>query len=110
MLKLDNNQLTGSIPLQIGQLNRIKNFSVSNNRLSGPVPTFGSANIQADSYANNLGLCGGPLAPCPGTVKKPGRDGIIATAAVGGVTFTAIIVLILLVLYYFSRGVVIIKI
>ena len=105
VLKLDNNQLTGSIPLQIGQLNRMKTFSVSNNRLSGPVPTFGFA-IQADSYANNLGLCGGPLAPCPGTVKKS-RVGIIAAAAIGGVTFTAIVVGI--VLYYFSRGVVIKK-
>lgn len=105
VLKLDNNQLTGSIPLQIGQLNRMKTFSVSNNRLSGPVPTFGIA-IQADSYANNLGLCGGPLAACPGTVKKS-RVGIIAAAAIGGVTFTAIIVGI--VLYYFSRGVVIKK-
>lgn len=105
VLKLDNNQLTGSIPLQLGQLNRMKTFSVSNNRLSGPVPTF-SSSIQADSYANNLGLCGGPLASCPGTVKKS-RVGIIAAAAVGGVTITAIFVGI--VLYYFSRGVVIKK-
>ncbi|KAM4082690.1 hypothetical protein ACJW30_08G001500 [Castanea mollissima] len=105
VLKLDNNQLNGTIPLQLGQLNRMKSFSVSNNRLSGQVPTF-SFSIQADSYANNLGLCGGPLASCPGTVKKS-RVGIIAAAAVGGVTITAIFVGI--VLYYFSRGVVIKK-
>ncbi|XP_075635548.1 probably inactive leucine-rich repeat receptor-like protein kinase At5g48380 isoform X2 [Castanea sativa] len=105
VLKLDNNQLNGTIPLQLGQLSRMKAFSVSNNRLSGQVPTF-SFSIQADSYANNLGLCGGPLASCPGTVKKS-RVGIIAAAAVGGVTITAIFVGI--VLYYFSRGVVIKK-
>ena len=105
VLKLDNNQLTGSIPLQLGQLNRMKTFSVSNNRLSGQVPIF-SSSIQTVNYANNLGLCGGTLASCPGIAKKS-RVGIIAAAAVGGVTFTAIFVGI--VLYYFSRGVVIKK-
>lgn len=101
VLKLDHNQLTGMIPLQLVLLNRIKKFSVSNNLLSGPVPNFGP-NVTAESYANNLGLCGGPLKACQGTTKKS-HIGIIAASALGGVTFTSIVVGI--VLYYLSRGV-----
>jgi hypothetical protein len=63
-LKLDNNKLTGQIPPQIGQLDRIKVFTVTSNRLSGPVPNFIHANIPADSFANNEGLCGKPLNGC----------------------------------------------
>ncbi|KAK7841831.1 putativeinactive leucine-rich repeat receptor-like protein kinase [Quercus suber] len=36
VLRLDNNQLTGLIPPELFLLYRIKNFSVANNRLSGP--------------------------------------------------------------------------
>ncbi|XP_021683719.2 probably inactive leucine-rich repeat receptor-like protein kinase At5g48380 [Hevea brasiliensis] len=63
-LKLDHNRLTGHIPEQIGWLTRLKVFSVSNNLLSGPVPRFQNVTISADSYANNVGLCGGPLERC----------------------------------------------
>ncbi|GMP48722.1 hypothetical protein CsSME_00015983 [Camellia sinensis var. sinensis] len=35
ILKLDNNQFTGQIPPQIGFLSRLKNFSVTNNHLTG---------------------------------------------------------------------------
>lgn len=100
-LKLDNNRLTGNIPLQFGQLDRIKTFSVTNNLLSGPVPTFFHANITADSYTNNLGLCGRPLKSCP-LVPRKSHIGLIALAAAGGITFTAIIVGIIL--YYLSCG------
>uniref|UniRef100_A0A2C9WJH3 Protein kinase domain-containing protein n=1 Tax=Manihot esculenta TaxID=3983 RepID=A0A2C9WJH3_MANES len=63
VLRLNNNKLTGQIPAEIGLLNRLRIFSVSNNLLSGPVPNFEFV-FGADSYANNLGLCGGPLDPC----------------------------------------------
>ncbi|KAL7177718.1 hypothetical protein ACSBR2_030980 [Camellia fascicularis] len=64
-LKLDDNRLTGKIPIELGLLDGIKFFSVANNLLSGPVPDFGSANVTtAESYANNKGLCGGPLKRC----------------------------------------------
>ena len=74
ILKLDHNQLTGEIPPKIGlNLSRLKTFDVSNNQLTGLVPLFectqnqlkhGCVIVQADSYANNKGLCGGPLEPC----------------------------------------------
>ena len=38
--------------------------------LSGVVPNFGNANVQAESFANNRGLCGRPLKPC--TTPKRG--------------------------------------
>ncbi|KAL3649246.1 hypothetical protein CASFOL_005649 [Castilleja foliolosa] len=63
-LKLNNNNLTGQIPEQIGQLKRIRTFDVSNNRLSGRVPDFENNTAVVVNYANNAGLCGGPLSPC----------------------------------------------
>lgn len=89
-IKLDSNQLTGQIPPEIGLLGRLKTFDVANNRLTGPVPNFINATIPAASYANNAGLCGKPLPPCPGLSKKP-RTGIIVGAAVGGVTLGAVL-------------------
>ena len=47
----------------------MKQFNVSNNMLSGAVPDFGNSSFQADSFANNEGLCGRPLKPC----KTPKR-------------------------------------
>ncbi|KAF9677011.1 hypothetical protein SADUNF_Sadunf08G0062900 [Salix dunnii] len=101
-LKLDNNRLTSNIPLEFGLLDRIKTFTVTNNLLSGPIPTFTLSNISAESFANNLDLCGKPLKLCPG-VQRKSHVGVIAAAAAGGITFTSIIVGIFL--YYLSRGV-----
>ncbi|KAJ6429362.1 hypothetical protein OIU84_020901 [Salix udensis] len=101
-LKLDNNRLTGNIPLEFGLLDRIKTFTVTNNLLSGPIPIFTHNDIPAESFANNLDLCGKILKPCPG-VQRKSHVGVIAAAAAGGITFTSIIVGIFL--YYMSRGV-----
>ncbi|XP_031287811.1 probably inactive leucine-rich repeat receptor-like protein kinase At5g48380 [Pistacia vera] len=103
VLKLNNNRFTGKIPMELGQLNRIKEFSVANNLLTGPVPFFQSDSITAEAYANNQGLCGKLLSPCPGAPKKS-RVGIIIGAGIGGITITAVIVGI--VLYYLLHGVV----
>lgn len=103
ILKLDNNRLTGTIPLQLGFLDRIKTFSVANNLLTGQVPTFRNFTARRENYADNPGLCGGPLDVCKGSPKKS-HAGIIAGAAVGGVILTAIVVG--FVLYYFSSAVV----
>ncbi|KAG5527787.1 hypothetical protein RHGRI_028659 [Rhododendron griersonianum] len=63
VLKLDSNKLSGQIPLDLVSLSRLNSFSVANNLLSGPVPIFRFP-VQAENYANNAGLCGGPLTAC----------------------------------------------
>ncbi|KAI4356264.1 hypothetical protein L6164_000297 [Bauhinia variegata] len=88
-IKLDQNRLSGTIPAQLATLGRLKTFSVSNNQLTGPVPSFPSSVDISDSYANNPGLCGGPLKACQGKSSKS-NTAVIAAAAVGGVTFAAL--------------------
>lgn len=88
-LKLDHNRLTGQIPAELGLLGRLKTFSVANNLLTGQIPTFANSSIQADSYANNPGLCGVPLDACQAPLKKS-HTAVIVAAAVGGVTLAAI--------------------
>ncbi|XP_024969040.1 probably inactive leucine-rich repeat receptor-like protein kinase At5g48380 [Cynara cardunculus var. scolymus] len=86
LLKLDSNHLTGQIPPEMAYLNRIKVFSVANNDLSGPVPLFRSISIvSAQSYANNLGLCGGPLDTCE---HEDGDDLFLIGFVVGFPIFT----------------------
>lgn len=96
-VKLDNNQLTGQIPPEIGLLDRLKTFNVANNQLTGPVPNFRNttSSITAASYAQNPGLCGGPLPRCRAPPKK-NRTGVIVGAAVGGVTCAALAVVIIM--------------
>ncbi|TKY65313.1 inactive leucine-rich repeat receptor protein kinase [Spatholobus suberectus] len=89
-LRLDQNQLTGQIPANLSQLPRLKSFSVANNLLTGPVPMFSREGVaNAESYANNLGLCGGPLEACQAKSSKS-NTAVIAGAAVGGVTVAAL--------------------
>ncbi|KAK9673528.1 hypothetical protein RND81_12G173200 [Saponaria officinalis] len=96
---LEHNQLSGNIPLQLGGLSRIKSFNVANNNLTGQVPKF-EVNIPKENYANNPGLCGGPLEPCPVPPSKS-HSGIIAGGAAGGVTL--VIVVAGVAFYYISR-------
>lgn len=69
MIDLHDNEITGSIPPQIGGLVRLSVFDVSNNKLSGPIPgslsnRTGSLNrFNASSYSGNKGLYGYPLGP-----------------------------------------------
>ncbi|KAM3702199.1 hypothetical protein ACJW31_04G007500 [Castanea mollissima] len=75
VLILDHNHLIGAIPGQLALLVRLKQFSVSNNMLSGPVPYFGpNTSITADSFANNTKLCGVPLEPCPTPKQRRKSD------------------------------------
>ncbi|KAH7529412.1 hypothetical protein FEM48_Zijuj05G0181400 [Ziziphus jujuba var. spinosa] len=62
-LRLNHNQLVGNLPMELGLLSRMSSFSVAHNVLTGPVP-FISAQVSAETYANNAQLCGGPLEPC----------------------------------------------
>ncbi|XVE78224.1 hypothetical protein DITRI_Ditri13aG0127500 [Diplodiscus trichospermus] len=98
ILKLDHNKLMGQIPAELGFLNRMKTFSVTNNLLSGPIPSF-QVSFSADDFANNPGLCGKPLDPCQSSPKGT-KTGVIAGAAVAGVTVAAIGVGIFLVFYF----------
>lgn len=100
-LKLDHNRFSGQIPPQLGQLGRLKSFSVANNLLSGTIPTFVNLTLSADSVTNNQGLCGDPLDACKGTSNGP-HTGVIAGAAIGGVTFAALVVGIGM-FFYFRR-------
>ncbi|XP_034686764.1 probably inactive leucine-rich repeat receptor-like protein kinase At5g48380 [Vitis riparia] len=91
-LVLNKNQLTGQIPPQLGQLYWIKDLNVANNRLSGPVPTFVSYSALPESYANNKGLCGGPLKACEeqGKAKDSFKSGFAVGWAVSAVSVTAV--------------------
>ncbi|KAG0458178.1 hypothetical protein HPP92_022908 [Vanilla planifolia] len=71
-LFLERNQFSGSLP-SISNLG-LNSFNVSYNSLNGSIP----ASLQkfpASSFAGNLQLCGGPLAPCvpffPSPVPSP---------------------------------------
>nr|XP_043609366.1 probably inactive leucine-rich repeat receptor-like protein kinase At5g48380 [Erigeron canadensis] len=90
-LKLENNHFTGQIPPELGALNRLKDFSVANNLLTGQVPYFSNYTATRDAYAGNPGLCGGPLRRCQGGSNKS-HTGVIIGAAIGGATFTALVV------------------
>lgn len=98
VLNLDNNRFTGMIPPVLGLLSRLKTFSVADNLLTGPIPKFQNV-IPADSFANNSGLCGKPLDPCP-AVSTSANSGIIAGAAAGGVIVAAVGVTVGLYFYY----------
>ncbi|BAT96949.1 hypothetical protein LR48_Vigan11g151800 [Vigna angularis] len=63
-IKLDQNHLSGQIPQQLALLPRLRNFTVSNNSLVGPVPNFTNGHVVVN-YSNNKGLCGPSLKPCP---------------------------------------------
>ncbi|CAL9135289.1 unnamed protein product [Musa textilis] len=99
-LKLQHNKLTGQIPGQLIRLARLQDFDVSDNQLSGPIPSFPKKFPQS-SFLNNLNLCGDILnVDCTGTSKKS-NTGVIIGSAVGGVVITIIAVAV--VLYFCMR-------
>lgn len=84
-LDLSSNNFTGNIPFAVNNLTRLTglllenngfsgnlpsinpadlvDFNVSNNKLNGSIPDT-LAKFPSSSFAGNLDLCGGPLAPC----------------------------------------------
>ncbi|KAI4299228.1 hypothetical protein L6164_032708 [Bauhinia variegata] len=94
-LELDDNQLSGEIPPRLtAGLAKIKAFTVANNYLTGPVPTFKEGVASADSYANNRGLCGWPWVPCPKS-SEDFKDG-----AVVGFSFSITSVVVIYLCYF----------
>ncbi|XP_020579388.1 brassinosteroid LRR receptor kinase BRL1-like [Phalaenopsis equestris] len=72
VLDLSHNNLTGPIPGSLGDNSFLNDLDVSNNNLSGPIPTTGQLiTFSASRYANNPGLCGIPLPPCPKSPATP---------------------------------------
>ncbi|XP_043694958.1 serine/threonine-protein kinase BRI1-like 2 [Telopea speciosissima] len=90
VLDLAHNKLSGEIPASLGQLKNLGVFDASHNRLQGHIPDSFSnlsflvqidlsdnaltgsipsrgqlSTLPASQYANNPGLCGVPLPPCP---------------------------------------------
>ncbi|KAF2325585.1 hypothetical protein GH714_030812 [Hevea brasiliensis] len=70
VLNLDHNRLIIIFHKKLVGSVGSKTFSVSHNLLSGPVPIFANATVSADAYANNNGLCGGPMKRCPESPRK----------------------------------------
>ncbi|XP_038887080.1 inactive LRR receptor-like serine/threonine-protein kinase BIR2 [Benincasa hispida] len=92
-LSLNSNQLTGRIPVEaIGRLTRLSYLNVADNELEGPVPL--GVTVRSDNYANNKGLCGGPLEPCKqqqeGKVEENHEPSMFIIGLATGWVFSAI--------------------
>ncbi|WVZ15267.1 hypothetical protein V8G54_012833, partial [Vigna mungo] len=69
-LDLSQNQLVGSIPSSLAQIDRLTMLDLSHNYLSGKIPTGTQLqSFDASKYEDNVDLCGPPL-------KKLCIDGI----------------------------------
>ncbi|KAK1315202.1 Somatic embryogenesis receptor kinase 1 [Acorus calamus] len=66
--RLNNNSLSGEIPVSLTNVTALQVLDLSNNNLSGTVPSNGSFSLFTPiSFANNRLLCGpGTTHPCPG--------------------------------------------
>ncbi|XP_073394820.1 probable inactive receptor kinase At1g27190 [Physcomitrium patens] len=95
---LNNNELSGTIPEQIGYLNRLQRFDVSSNRLEGFIPSTlverqfeNRSGFDASSFLNNTSLCGRPLKNKCARIGD--RKGATAEVIVGGAVGSAVGVL-----------------
>lgn len=99
-LDLSHNELSGRIPSLVNMVSLV-DWNFSYNLLSGPVPQVGSvlnssSSDYASSYANNPGLCGGPLSPCGDNASKVKQRAVSFWKAAGITMACAIVVLLIL--------------
>jgi len=80
---LSDNELSGPIPTEFGSLKRLKKVSVANNRLSGKVPASLSG-FSKEGFEGNRGLCGSPLGSKCGVMSEKKKVGVIVGAGVCG--------------------------
>ncbi|CAM8923301.1 unnamed protein product [Rhodiola kirilowii] len=91
-LKLQGNQFDGVIPNFVSK--DLKSLDLSNNTLSGPIPT-GLQNFNTAPFQGNKNLCGGPLQHCQDSsadkkdISK--NTSIITTSVIVGVALIVII-------------------
>ena len=73
ILKLEFNELSGEIPMELGMLQSLLAVNISYNRLTGRLPTSSIfQNLDKSSLEGNLGLCSPLLkGPCKMNVPKP---------------------------------------
>ncbi|KAG9459394.1 hypothetical protein H6P81_003902 [Aristolochia fimbriata] len=81
-LLLQNNTFSGNLPSITGP--KLGDFDVSNNNLNGSIPES-LGRFPASSFAGNINLCGGPLAPCnPFFPPSPSPSAVSPPANVAG--------------------------
>ncbi len=70
-LELTNNQLSGTIPAEIGQLAYLENLDLRNNQLSGNIPsTLGNLSNLRQLYLSGNRQLSGPIPPELGNLSK----------------------------------------
>lgn len=73
ILKLEFNELSGEIPMELGMLQNLLAVNISYNRLTGRLPTSSIfQNLDKSSLEGNLGICSPLLkGPCKMNAPKP---------------------------------------
>ncbi|XP_031475125.1 LRR receptor-like serine/threonine-protein kinase EFR [Nymphaea colorata] len=102
-LDLSHNSLSGEIPKDLGQMRNIKSLDLSFNQLVGEIPSDGIfANLTADSFEGNYGLCGASrfgVPRCSNKNKQHKRfnlTGIVIASAVGSCAFLFVVALLVI--------------
>ncbi|KAI9192637.1 hypothetical protein LWI28_025814 [Acer negundo] len=92
ILDLSYNDLSGAVPKSLEKLAHLKHLNLSFNKLTGEIPTEGPfANLTAESFLENTGLCG-DIVGVPSCTKKSRPKEIILKYILPGIGLVVIIV------------------